>query len=202
MEYFQSGGGNSGAAKDFGQQLARMHHQTSEQFGWHRDNTIGSTPQPNTPSDNWLEFWREHRLGYQLELAKQRGGQGSLLRKGEELMQMMPNLFTDYQPIPALLHGDLWSGNYAVTQEGEPIIFDPAVYYGDREADMAMTELFGGFPQRFYAAYNEIWPLDGGYQVRKTFYNLYHILNHFNMFGGGYAAQAERMTELVLSELR
>jgi fructosamine-3-kinase len=202
IEYFESGGGNSGAAGDFGQQLARMHHQTSEQFGWHRDNTIGSTPQPNAPGDNWLEFWREHRLGYQLELAKQRGGPGGLLRKGEELMQMMPNLFTDYQPRPSLLHGDLWSGNYAVTQEGEPIIFDPAVYYGDREADMAMTELFGGFPQRFYAAYNETWPLDSGYQLRKTFYNLYHILNHFNMFGGGYAGQAERMTELLLSELR
>ena len=202
IEYFESGGGNSGAAGDFGQQLARMHHQTSEQFGWHRDNTIGSTPQPNTPSDDWLEFWREHRLGYQLELAKQRGGPGSLLRKGEQLMQTMPNLFTDYQPRPSLLHGDLWSGNYAVTQEGEPIIFDPAVYYGDREADMAMTELFGGFPQRFYAAYNETWPLDSGYQLRKTFYNLYHILNHFNMFGGGYAGQAERMTEQLLSELR
>jgi fructosamine-3-kinase len=114
----------------------------------------------------------------------------------------MPDLFADYQPMPSLLHGDLWSGNYAVTQAGEPIIFDPAVYYGDREADLAMTELFGGFSQRFYAAYNETWPLDSGYQLRKTFYNLYHILNHFNMFGGGYARQAERMIEQLLSDLR
>ena len=202
MEYFEGGGGNSGAAESFGQQLAHIHQHTSKQFGLHRDNTIGSTPQLNTPGDDWLEFWREHRLGYQLELAEQRGGPASLLRKVEQLTQAMPGLFTDYQPGPSLLHGDLWSGNYAVTQEGEPIIFDPAVYYGDREADLAMTELFGGFPQRFYAAYNETWPLDSGYPVRKTFYNLYHILNHFNMFGGGYAGQAERMTELLLSELR
>jgi fructosamine-3-kinase len=148
-----------------------------------------------------VEFWREHRLGYQLGLAEQRGGPANLLRKGEQLMQLVPNLFTDYQPRPSLLHGDLWSGNYAVTREGDPIIFDPAVYFGDREADLAMTELFGGFSRRFYQAYNEAWPLDKGYQVRKTFYNLYHILNHFNMFGGGYGGQAERMTEQLLNEL-
>ena len=202
MEYIETGGGNGGAAEDLGQQLARMHQHSSEQFGWHRDNTIGSTPQPNTLKDDWVEFWREHRLGHQLGLAEQRGAPGSLLRKGEQLIQLVPNLFTDYQPRPSLLHGDLWSGNYAVTREGDPIIFDPAVYFGDREADLAMTELFGGFSRRFYQAYNEAWPLDRGYQVRKTFYNLYHILNHFNMFGGGYGGQAERMTEQLLSELR
>ena len=202
MEYIETGGGNGGAAEDLGQQLARMHQHSSEQFGWHRDNTIGSTPQPNTPKDDWVEFWQEHRLGYQLGLAEQRGAPGNLLPKGKQLMQLVPNLFTDYQPRPSLLHGDLWSGNYAVTREGDPIIFDPAVYFGDREADLAMTELFGGFSRRFYQAYNEAWSLDKGYQVRKTFYNLYHILNHFNMFGGGYGGQAERMTEQLLSELR
>jgi fructosamine-3-kinase len=202
MEYIETGGGNGGAAEDLGQQLARMHQHSSEQFGWHRDNTIGSTPQPNTSKNDWVEFWREHRLGYQLGLAEQRGAPGNLLPKGEQLMQLVPNLFTDYQPRPSLLHGDLWSGNYAVTHEGDPVIFDPAVYFGDREADLAMTELFGGFPRRFYQAYNEAWPLDRGYQMRKTFYNLYHILNHFNMFGGGYGGQAERMTEQLLSELR
>ena len=202
MEYFEGGGENSGTAESFGQQLAHMHQESGDQFGWHRNNTIGSTPQRNTNGDDWLEFWQQYRLGYQLELAEQRGGPGSLLRKVEQLTQAMPNLFTGYKPRPSLLHGDLWSGNYAVTSEGEPIIFDPAVYYGDREADLAMTELFGGFSQRFYAAYNETWPLDSGYQLRKTFYNLYHILNHFNMFGGGYARQAERMIEQLLSDLR
>lgn len=202
MEYFEGGGETSGAAETFGQQLARMHRYTHDQFGWHRDNTIGSTPQPNTPANDWLAFWRQQRLGFQLELAEQRGASRGLLRKGEDLLQRMAEFFTDYQPQASLLHGDLWSGNYAITREGEPIIFDPAVYFGDREADLAMTELFGGFSRRFYAAYNEAWPLDSGYQVRKTFYNLYHILNHFNMFGGGYAGQAERMTAQLLSELR
>lgn len=201
MEYFESGGGSSAAAEIFGQQLAAMHRHSRDQFGWYRNNTIGSTPQPNTQSDDWLQFWREQRLGFQLDLAEQRGASRNLLRKGEELRSRMAGLFRDYQPPASLLHGDLWSGNYAITREGEPIIFDPAVYFGDREADLAMTELFGGFSQRFYAAYHEAWPLDSGYSVRKVFYNLYHILNHFNMFGGGYAAQAERMTEQLLSEL-
>lgn len=202
MEYFEGGGGNSGATERFGQQLADLHRHTSDQYGWYRDNTIGSTPQPNTPVNDWLTFWREQRLGFQLALAGQQGASGSLLRKGEALLERMDELFRSYQPKPSLLHGDLWSGNYAVTRQGEPIIFDPAVYYGDREADLAMTELFGGFSQRFYAAYNEAWPLDNGYSVRKTFYNLYHILNHFNMFGGGYGGQAERMAGQLLSELR
>ncbi len=202
MEYFEGGGGNSGATERFGQQLADLHRHTSDQYGWYRDNTIGSTPQPNTPANDWVTFWREQRLGFQLALAGQQGASGSLLRKGEALLERMDELFRSYQPKPSLLHGDLWSGNYAVTRQGEPIIFDPAVYYGDREADLAMTELFGGFSQRFYAAYNEAWPLDNGYSVRKTFYNLYHILNHFNMFGGGYGGQAERMARQLLSELR
>ncbi len=202
MEYFEGGGGNSRAAETFGQQLAAMHRFTREQFGWHRDNTIGATPQPNQQSADWLSFWRYQRLEFQLDLAEQRGASRGLLRKGEELSQLMGGLFVGHDPEASLLHGDLWSGNYAILRDGEPIIFDPAVYFGDREADLAMTELFGGFPQRFYAAYQEAWPLDSGYRVRKIFYNLYHILNHFNMFGGGYAGQAERMTEQLLSELR
>ena len=201
LEYFEGGGGNSSAAERFGRQLAELHRHRNPQFGWYRDNTIGSTPQPNTPTSDWLVFWRQQRLGFQLALAKQHAAPGSLLRKGEALMQCLDGLFLDYHPEPSLLHGDLWSGNYAVTRAGEPIIFDPAVYFGDREADLAMTELFGGFSQAFYGAYNEAWPLHSGYSVRKTFYNLYHILNHFNMFGGGYGGQAERMIEQLLSEL-
>jgi protein-ribulosamine 3-kinase len=202
LEYFEGGGANSHAAESFGQQLAAMHRHTHEQFGWYRDNTIGSTHQPNKQADGWLSFWRQQRLGFQLNLAEQHGASHSLLRKGEELMQLLDGLFTNHDPEASLLHGDLWSGNYAITRDGEPIIFDPAVYFGDRETDLAMTELFGGFSQRFYGAYQEAWPLDNGYRERKILYNLYHILNHFNMFGGGYAGQAERMTEQLLSELR
>ena len=201
MEYIETGGGAAGVMQQFGQQLANMHRYSSERFGWHRDNTIGSTTQINDWADNWLDFWREHRLGFQLQLAASNGAGRSLQTKGEQLMQQMHMLFSDYQPLASILHGDLWSGNYAISQNGEPVIFDPAVYYGDREADLAMTELFGGFSHDFYAAYDASWPIDPGYKVRKTFYNLYHILNHFNLFGGGYASQAQGMIERLLSEL-
>lgn len=200
MEDMELGGSGSGV--QLGRELAQLHRATQERFGWFRDNTIGSTPQYNSEHHDWISFWREQRLGAQLEIAVRKGAGGSLQRKGEELMERFPLLFTDYLPKPSLLHGDLWSGNYAFRSDGAPVIFDPAVYYGDRETDIAMTELFGGFGSDFYAAYNEVWPLDAGYNVRKTLYNLYHILNHFNLFGGGYAAQAEGMTDRLLAELR
>jgi len=190
-----------GAQETLGRQLAAMHRVVREEYGWFRDNTIGSTPQPNEQSMDWMEFMCERRLGHQLDLAVQ-GGNRQLHRRGEELLDRMPDLFSGYTPAASLLHGDLWSGNFAVSAAGEPVIFDPAVYYGDREADLAMTELFGGFSPAFYAAYNEAWPLDAGYRVRKTLYNLYHVLNHYHMFGGGYGSQAERMIDQLLSELR
>jgi len=200
MEFIAFGGGSNPHA--LGEQLAAMHRHTQPEFGWYCDNTIGSTPQINTPSDNWTSFLREHRLGFQLKLAAQNGYGGGLQRKGERLMADLDVFFEDYRPQASLLHGDLWGGNHAVDTEGRPVIYDPAVYYGDREADIAMTELFGGFGSAFYAAYNEAWPLDAGYRVRKTLYNLYHILNHANLFGGGYASQAESMIDCLLSELR
>lgn len=193
-----SGSGDAGAA---GRQLAAMHRQTRDRFGWDRDNTIGATPQPNDPHHDWIEFWRTRRLGFQLELAAQNGHRGPLLRKGEQLLDALP-AFLDHAPAPSLLHGDLWGGNLAYLRDGDPVIFDPAVYYGDREADLAMTELFGGFGGRFYDAYNEAWPLDPDYRTRKILYNLYHIINHLNLFGGGYGAQALSMTERLLAEAR
>lgn len=181
-----------------GEQLAAMHRHTAEQFGWFRDNTIGSTHQSNRQHGNWVEFWRQERLGFQLKLAKRNGYPGRAYDQGMELAAKLDAFFTDYQPQASLLHGDLWGGNMAFAKDGRPVIFDPAVYYGDREADLAMTELFGGFDHDFYAAYHAVWPLDEGYKVRKTLYNLYHILNHFNLFGGGYGMQAARMTESLL----
>ena len=184
----------AGSAVQLGQQLALMHkNSVAKKFGWSQANTIGSTPQINTQTDSWLDFWQEHRLGFQLDLAKQNGASQFLLSKGEKLLGSLSLFFNDYQPQASLLHGDLWSGNYGYLESGEAVIFDPAVYYGDREADIAMTELFGGFPTEFYRAYNDILPLDKGYKKRKILYNLYHVLNHFNLFGGGYATQAERM---------
>jgi protein-ribulosamine 3-kinase len=193
--------GGSGDPTALGEGLAAMHRVTRDRFGWVRDNTIGSTAQINTPEADWVTFWREHRLRFQLELAARHGYGGQLRERGERLLEELPPLFATYTPQASLLHGDLWSGNYAWTRDGEPVIFDPAVYYGDREADLAMTELFGGFDRRFYAAYREAYPLDEGYAVRKTLYNLYHVLNHLNLFGGGYHSQAQGMVDRLLAEL-
>lgn len=198
MEYIGFSG--SGDTEMAGRQLAEMHQATRSEFGWVRDNTIGSTPQPNNPSDNWVRFWREQRLAYQLNLAAGNGYQGRLQERGKLLLEHFPVLI-DHNPVPSLLHGDLWGGNLSYDGNGNPVIYDPAIYYGDREADLAMTELFGGFGNRFYDAYNEVWPLDQGYKVRKTLYNLYHILNHLNLFGGGYGGQALRMIDQLLAEL-
>jgi fructosamine-3-kinase len=164
-------------------------------FGWDINNTIGSTVQINNWTANWAEFWAEHRIGYQLKLARRRGGH---FPQGERLLKVIPELLAGYEPQPSLVHGDLWGGNAGVTSAGEPVIFDPAAYFGDREVDIAMTELFGGFPAEFYRGYNQVGPLDLGYEKRKTLYNLYHILNHFNLFGGSYASQANQMINRIL----
>jgi protein-ribulosamine 3-kinase len=200
LEYLELGGGGSAAALGAG--LARMHRVTQPRYGWWRDNTIGSTPQVNGESDDWAGFWRDRRIGFQLALAAKNGNHGRLQREGERLLAEMPGYFACYRPGASLLHGDLWSGNYAFGDGGEPVIFDPAVYYGDRETDIAMTELFGGFEPAFYAAYREAYPLEDGYAVRRLLYNLYHVLNHLNLFGGGYRAQAEAMIGRLLSEVR
>lgn len=194
--------GNSQDPVALGRGLAQQHAVTQAQFGWERDNTIGSTPQRNGLDSDWPRFWRDRRLEFQLRLATDNGYTGALQRKGERLLADIDMFFTGYRPRPALLHGDLWSGNYGYDRAGCPVIFDPAVYFGDREADIAMTELFGGFPADFYSAYRETAPLDAGYRVRKSLYNLYHILNHLNLFGGGYRAQAERLIDILLAEIR
>lgn len=202
LEYLPLSGPRAGAMERLGRQLAALHGQPQIQFGWRRDNFIGATLQPNRFSTDWIGFWREQRLGFQLELAGRNGYGGAWLRRGEVLCTQLAGLFMGYQPFPSLLHGDLWGGNAGCLPDGEPVVFDPAVYYGDREADLAMTELFGGFSERFYAAYREVLPLAIGYRQRRMLYNLYHILNHLNLFGGGYRAQAERMIEQLLAELQ
>jgi fructosamine-3-kinase len=171
-----------------GRMLAEAHRRHGERFGWSRDNYIGATPQANGWGEDWERFWIERRLEPQLALARKNG-----FAPGEvDVIRIIGN----HKPAPSLLHGDLWSGNAGFTKDG-PVVFDPAVYFGDREADLAMTELFGGFPREFYRAYEEIYPLDGKYQVRKHLYNLYHLLNHLNLFGSGYLAQVKRTLGLL-----
>ncbi len=184
-----------------GRQLALMHQTFGNSFGWNRDNTIGSTHQCNDLSSDWIEFWHQKRLGYQLTLATELGHNCRLREQGEKLLEQLPQLI-NHNPKPSLLHGDLWGGNIAFDSEQMPVIFDPAVYFGDRETDLAMTELFGGFGSRFYAAYNEVWPLDAGYPHRRDLYNLYHILNHLNLFGGSYAGQAQGIIDRLLAKLK
>ena len=172
-----------------GEQLAAMHRVVKDRFGWHRDNTIGLTPQRNPWSDDWVAFFREQRLGYQLELAAANGFGGELKEMGARLKKRLPVYFDAYEPVASLLHGDLWGGNWACC-EGAPVIFDPAVYYGDRETDLAMTRLFGGFGAGFYKSYEASWPLEPGHRDRLHLYQLYHVLNHLNLFGSAYLGRA------------
>ena len=192
----------SGNAALLGTQLAQLHRAPQGRFGWGHDNWIGSTPQPNGWQNDWIAFWRDRRLVHQLRLAAQNGYGGALQQDGEALLSRLGAFFDGYAPVPSMLHGDLWGGNHGYLADGVPVIFDPATYLVDRECDLAMSELFGGFAPEFYAAYREAWPLDAGYAVRRTLYNLYHILNHANMFGGGYAAQAQRLMAQSLAQIR
>jgi protein-ribulosamine 3-kinase len=178
----------SGDFAALGRMLAEAHRQPGPRFGWSRDNYIGATPQSNGWCEDWAMFWRERRLKPQVELAKRNGFDLPILNAFD--------LLEGHQPQPSLLHGDLWSGNAGFTKEG-PVVFDPAAYYGDREADLAMTELFGGFPREFYEAYEETYPLDAGYPRRKHLYNLYHLLNHLNLFGAGYLRQVKETLGLL-----
>jgi len=198
LEYIEFGHKTTAATAACGRALAQLHRQVKPRFGWHRANTIGSTPQINNWSEDWVGFVRDARLGYQLQLAAENGINSSIQTSGHRLLARLPEFFGDYTPAASLLHGDLWGGNWGATFGEVPVIFDPAIYYGDREADIAMTKLFGGFGPEFYAAYNESWPLDDGFRRRCDLYNLYHILNHFNLFGGGYEYQVAELLATLL----
>jgi len=196
LTWLDLGRGTDQAWNLMGQQLAAMHRVTTDRgYGWGQNNTIGSTPQINNWTPDWVTFFTEHRLGYQFRLARQRGGD---FPQQPELLATIPKILGDHYPLPALVHGDLWSGNVAVTQAGEPVLLDPAAYYGDREVDLAMSELFGRFPQAFYQGYQAAFPLTPGYERRRVLYNLYHILNHFNLFGGSYEFQTNAMIRDLL----
>jgi protein-ribulosamine 3-kinase len=200
LEWVEFAAGGRDAA--LGHALAALHRRTAAAFGWHRDNTIGTTPQDNARSTDWGEFFRDRRIAPQLCLAARNGYGNALQRDGENLLAAIPALLGGHASVPSLLHGDLWSGNAARLRDGAAVIFDPAVYYGDREADLAMCRLFGGFGADFFAAYREAWPLPPGHELRRELYTLYHVLNHANLFGGGYVAQATAMTGKLLAAAR
>ena len=202
LEWFESRPAGRVAEHRLGERLAAQHRVTGPQFGFTTDNFIGSTPQPNGPLPDWTEFFRERRLRQQLSLAAQRGFAPLLEQPGARLLESVGALLAGHRPDASLLHGDLWAGNWLATVNEEPVIFDPAVYYGDREADLAMTRLFGGFGRAFYQAYETEAPLPAGHAVRAELYNLYHLLNHANLFGGGYARQARASIDRLLAEVR
>jgi len=182
-----------------GRALAALHRTVAPQFGWHRDNTIGTSPQANGWHEDWAAFYRDRRLSPQLEAALRAGHRGRLATDGERLVAAVPALLEGHRPSASLLHGDLWAGNAGRLADGSPVLFDPSSYHGDREADLAMTELFGGFSQDFYAAYLDAAPLPAGFERRRTLYNLYHVLNHLNLFGASYLARAEAMVGELLA---
>ncbi len=184
------------AEEHLGRDLAALHRVRGKRFGWNRHNVIGDTPQINTEEDHWVAFYREHRLRYQVDLAARKGLQ---LPRATALLDSLDAFFSHYQPGPSLLHGDLWTGNIAFDEEARPVLYDPAVYFGDRETDIAFTEMFGGLSPAFYRAYHEAYPMDSGYEKRRDLYNLYHILNHYNLFGGYYGIQAQETIRSLLS---
>ncbi len=200
-EYLDLKKDNLFSGKILGKQLALLHQNSNEFFGLSEDNWIGLNPQKNHWQENWISFFKKYRLQPQLIWAFEHGYRSSLEEKSERLMEALPLFFDQYKPKPSLLHGDLWSGNWGTINNTTPVIFDPAIYYGDREADLAMTKLFGGFPQAFYDAYNYQWALDYGFKVRQNLYNLYHLLNHLTLFGEVYLRQTIDVLEQLLSEI-
>ncbi len=194
-EFISQGNRSKKFFEDFGRKFAELHKYRGEKFGFYENNYIGSNPQINIPDQNernsWTEFYFNKRILYQYRLAEKNGYATSELKSGIlKLEKQIEKILGNSDESPSLLHGDLWSGNYIPDENGNPCLIDPAVYYGHREADLAMTKLFGGFSPAFYNSYNETSPLEEDYEYRENIYKLYHILNHLNLFGRTYYHQA------------
>lgn len=196
LEFIGQGRGKADFFADFGRRFAQLHETRGTACGFAHDNFIGSTPQLNSAVEgDWPEFFLERRLRYQVELAMQNGHGDELLRLLDRCESTVLDVLQPNREQPGLLHGDLWSGNFMVDEKGAPCLIDPAVYYGHREADLAMTRLFGGFDPKFYSAYFEAWPLAPEWEERLPVYQLYHLLNHLNLFGGAYYARSQQILE-------
>ena len=189
------------SALELGKQLAIMHKTKADYFGLNQTNWIGLTKQLNKQETDWVVFYKDQRLLPQLEMAYSKGYSAALEDKATHLLNNLDVFFEDYSPVSSLLHGDLWSGNWGTLCNNKPVIFDPAVYYGDHEADIAMTLLFGGFSQEFYESYNSIWPVSSGFNIRQDLYNLYHVINHLNIFGISYLLQSENLLDKLILKL-
>ncbi len=186
------GGGSRADQAALGEALAALHRHSAPAFGLERDNFIGGSPQPNGWIASWPAFFRERRLLPQIALAAAAGLLPAARRRAlDRLVGRLDDLLDAPGP-PALIHGDLWAGNVVAAPGGVPALIDPAISFSHREAELAFTELFGGFSSRFYAAYNAAWPLDPGYADRRDLLNLYHLLNHLNLFGEGYGPQVDQ----------
>jgi protein-ribulosamine 3-kinase len=189
---------------DLASQLAALHGHHNPTFGWHRDNRIGASLQTNAPCADWLTFFREQRLLPQLRVAAKRRLPSRMIDRGERLLADLSVLLGQHKPMPSLVHGDLWAGNAGlIMHQGRvrPVVFDPAVYYGDREVDIAMARLFGGFPPEFFDHYLAVAALPDDYSLRAEVYNLYHWLNHANLFGGDYVQRASDRIEWLLAQI-
>lgn len=188
LEYLSMTQGDETTWFHFGQALAKLHsNHTQQMYGWQEDNFIGLTPQPNLWQKKWSSFYAEQRIGFMLQLLFEKGHE---LANIDSVVESIKRLLIGHNPTPSMLHGDLWQGN-AGFHKNQPVLYDPAFYFGDRETDIAMTELFGRFPDSFYQGYIDIWPLDDDYQYRKPIYQLYHVLNHALLFGGQYIDSAK-----------
>jgi protein-ribulosamine 3-kinase len=202
LSWLDLGDSQRGAA--LGDALARLHRAAApsgaggERYGWSRDNYVGGTPQRNGWTNDWATFFRDRRLKPQLARIARAGYGETLGADGQRVLDLVPLLLDGHDPVPSLLHGDLWSGNASALVNGSPVVFDPAVYVGDREADLAMTRLFGGFDVAFYRAYEASWPLPPGHDIRRDLYNLYHVLNHLSLFGTAYLEHARTLMKRLL----
>ena len=193
LEWIEEGPKPTHFFDGLGAGLAQLHRSVSTKFGFDSPNFIGRLPQINTKDDDWADFFLACRLEPQAELARQGGRwrnnwEDHFARLEKEISSILPA-----KPPASTVHGDLWAGNVIADSNGSPVLIDPAAHYGHREVDLGMTELFGGFPAVFYTSYGHAWPLQPGYETRREVYNLYHLINHLNHFGSGYAGQVNRI---------
>lgn len=199
LEYIASGVKKRNFFESFGEKLALMHQFSQSEYGFYENNFIGSTVQKNDYSNTWADFYFRNRLLYQYRLLENKHAITSELKSKFKLLEKkVIDILDSVHESASLLHGDLWGGNYMVDEKGEPVLIDPAVYYGHRETDLAMTKLFGGFSAVFYEVYNQINPLEEGYSYRENIYLLYHVMNHLNLFGSGYYRQTISLIDYYL----